>query len=190
MDLSVPLGNQTSAPRHTNALSAGRGREVLASDRVCAQGMELGVPPIALDGLPSGNLLHRLLKMVIYRWSNDLPVIYRCYILKMVIYRWSTYKKMLFFLSNVSLPEGRMENPLNIWGVPQMVPHNGWLLRENPIQMDDLGVTLWLRKPPYPTHGYSLDWINGSSFIIPFIQWEFQDPKLEVLTKKRTYVWG
>ena len=44
MDLFVPLGNQRSAPRHTHVLSAGRGREVLAPDRVCAQG-SWGYPP-------------------------------------------------------------------------------------------------------------------------------------------------
>ena len=37
----------------------------------------------------------------------------------------------------------------NIWGFPYMgVPLNGWLIMENPIKEDDLGVPHF-RKPPY-----------------------------------------
>ncbi len=36
----------------------------------------------------------------------------------------------------------------NIWVFPKiMVPQNGWLIKENPIKMDDLGVPLFLETP-------------------------------------------
>ena len=39
---------------------------------------------------------------------------------------------------------------LLIWWFPKMVvPQNGWFLVENPTKIDDLGVPLWLRKPPF-----------------------------------------
>jgi len=37
-----------------------------------------------------------------------------------------------------------------IWTFPKIgVPQNGWFVRENPIGMDDLGVTLFLETPIY-----------------------------------------
>ena len=41
--------------------------------------------------------------------------------------------------------------PKEIWVFPKIeVPQNGWLLMENPIKMDDLGVPLFSETPKYP----------------------------------------
>ena len=50
---------------------------------------------------------------------------------------------------------------LCIWVFPKiMVPQNGWFIRENPIEMDDLGVYPYFWKHPYILYIYIL-WGKG-----------------------------
>ena len=43
-------------------------------------------------------------------------------------------------------------NPAGMWAFPKIgVPQNGWFIMENPIDIDDLGVPLFLETPMYKT---------------------------------------
>jgi hypothetical protein len=77
-------------------------------------------------------------------------------------------------------------------GVPSMgVPQNGWLIMGNPINMDDLCVPLWLRKPSYVEVPYSVGGIRDdlASASIP-LDWsqDMAPPKVQIWsTVKHNY---
>ena len=58
--------------------------------------------------------------------------------------------RIVFWLFGRILPMSQPKVCSNIWGLPNMgVPQNGWLIMENPINMDDLGVPLFSETSIY-----------------------------------------
>ena len=60
---------------------------------------------------------------------------------------------------------------VRIWMFPKIgVPQNGWFVMENPIKMDDLGVSLFLETPIY------LSYICRRMFEYGYVSKKIYDP--------------